>query len=74
METLLFKGSAHCKRGHGIQKLPKWILENDAFDFIEFFKKMFKKHFICEIEIKHKFIEKDNWKKITEKRELKKRY
>ena len=60
LETLLFKGSAHCKRGHGIQKLPKWILENDAFDFIEFFKKMFKKHFICEIEIKHKFIEKEN--------------
>ena len=35
LETLLFKGSAHCKRGHGIQKMPKWILENDAFNFIE---------------------------------------
>jgi hypothetical protein len=32
--------------------MPKWILENDAFNFIEFLKKMFKTHFISELEIK----------------------
>jgi hypothetical protein len=53
LETLLFKGSKHSKRGHGIQKIPKWILENKAFDFIKFFKKMFKLHFTLDTELRN---------------------
>lgn len=46
METLLFKGSTHFKRGHGIQRIPRWIVDNKAFDFTKFFVNMFKNHFI----------------------------
>lgn len=46
MEILLFKGSRHFKRGHGIQRIPGWIVDNNAFDFMKFFKKMVKDHFI----------------------------
>jgi hypothetical protein len=51
LETLLFKGEKHSKRGHGIQRIPKWILGNKVFDFVKFFKKMFKTHFILQSEV-----------------------
>jgi hypothetical protein len=45
LEILLFKGSRHVKRGYGIQQIPSWILNNNAFDFSLFLKNMFKRRF-----------------------------
>lgn len=45
LESLLFKGKKHCKRGHGIQRIPSWILENNSYDFIKFLNNVFKRHF-----------------------------
>ena len=42
LETLLFKGSRHLKRGQGICVIPNWILHNKHIDFIKYFKQMFK--------------------------------
>jgi hypothetical protein len=42
LDLLLFKGYRHFKRGHGIQKLPKWILNNADFNFTDFCKTLFK--------------------------------
>jgi len=41
LETLIFKGSYHIKRSHGITQLPDWILNNSYIDFINLFKNMF---------------------------------
>jgi hypothetical protein len=41
LETLLFKGSRHSKRGHGITIIPNWILKNKYIDFIQVIKEMF---------------------------------
>lgn len=41
LETLLFKGSRHSKRGQGITIIPNWILKNKYIDFINFIKEMF---------------------------------
>ncbi len=43
LETLLFKGSRHLKRGQGISELPCWILNNRHIDFMMYFKQMFNK-------------------------------
>lgn len=45
LDTLLFTGSRHMKRGQGIQKLPEWILKNNHFNFVEFFINLFKDKF-----------------------------
>lgn len=45
LDQLLFKGSRHFKRGHGIQQLPKWILNNTEFNFTEFCKTLFQSYF-----------------------------
>ena len=45
LDILLFKGSRHFKRGHGIQKLPNWIRMNTEFDFTNFCKIIFKNHY-----------------------------
>jgi hypothetical protein len=45
METLLFKGSAHSKRGYGITLLPTRIIKNKVFDFNKFFMDMFNRRF-----------------------------
>lgn len=45
LERLLFKGPKHFKRGHGIQKLPLWIINNNEFNFTEYCKIIFKRHF-----------------------------
>lgn len=41
LETLLFKGCTHSKRGQGITIIPDWILKNKYIDFILFIKEMF---------------------------------
>jgi len=50
LEQLCFKGGHHCKRGHGITELQKWILQNKSnFDFVKCFDKLFNKYFKKEI-------------------------
>ena len=36
LENLLFYTSRHCKRGHGIQLLPKHIINNKDFNYKKF--------------------------------------
>ena len=43
LEKLLFYGSRHCKRGHGIQLLPLWIRLTPANRIGELIKKYFDK-------------------------------
>ena len=45
LEKLLFTGYTHFKRGHGLQQLPKFILENNIFDFRNLMSNMFKTRF-----------------------------
>lgn len=40
---LLFKGACHFKRQQGITAVPDWILNNKYIDFIEHFKRGFRK-------------------------------
>ena len=42
LDILVFKGSTHIKRGQGITVLPDWIIKNRHFDFINFFKEVFR--------------------------------
>ena len=46
LDTLLFTGSRHMKRGHGIQALPPWIENNRHINFVAFFNDLFTNHFI----------------------------
>ena len=43
LDTLLFKGARHSKRGQGITQIPEWIRTSKIrdFDFITFFKNIF---------------------------------
>ena len=43
-DTLLFKGRKHCKFAQGITEVGSWIV-NGPFDFIEYFKTVFNKHY-----------------------------
>lgn len=45
LETLLFKGPKHMKRGQGIQLLPDWIQFNKVFNFNNFIKDLFIKKY-----------------------------
>tara|TARA_Y100000768_G_C23867465_1_gene628774 strand:+ start:123 stop:620 length:498 start_codon:yes stop_codon:yes gene_type:complete len=45
IEYLLFKSSKHCKRGHGIQCIPKNI-KDEEFNYINFLKRLYYKRFI----------------------------
>lgn len=45
LDIILFKGYKHFKRGHGIQKLPNWIITNNDFDFTKYCTTIFKKHY-----------------------------
>jgi hypothetical protein len=40
---LLFKGCCHFKRQQGITAVPDWIMKNKYIDFIEHFKRGFRK-------------------------------
>lgn len=52
LEEYLFKSAYHCKRGQGIQKLPKNVAINDEFDFVKFLINMYKNRFITIKNIK----------------------
>lgn len=43
LETMLFYGSRHCKRGQGIQLLPLWIRLTPANNILTGLQKYFKK-------------------------------
>tara|TARA_B100001093_G_C26795745_1_gene1000994 strand:- start:886 stop:1359 length:474 start_codon:yes stop_codon:yes gene_type:complete len=45
IEKLLFKSKYHCKRGHGIQKIPNYIKINKDFDYLKFIKNLCKSKF-----------------------------
>ena len=44
-DILLFKTKKHIKRAQGITELPAWILTNKHFNFIQFFRDLFKEKF-----------------------------
>ena len=52
LEEYLFKSAYHCKRGQGIQKLPKTVVNNDEFDFITFLINMYNNRFVTIKNIK----------------------
>ncbi len=52
LEGKLFKSAYHCKRGHGIQKLPTRIANNEEFNFIKFLIDMYNKRFVTIKNIK----------------------
>ena len=45
LEVLVFKGSRHLKRGHGITVLPNWISKNKHINFEERLRNMFLTRF-----------------------------
>lgn len=46
LEKLLFKSHNHCKRGQGIQHIPKHINQNKEFDYKKFLYNMYFNRFI----------------------------
>ncbi len=52
LEDYLFKSAYHCKRGQGIQKLPKKVVNNEEFDFVKFLIAMYKNRFVTIKNIK----------------------
>ena len=52
LEDYLFKSAYHCKRGQGIQKLPKKVVTNEEFDFVTFLTTMYKNRFVTIKNIK----------------------
>jgi len=52
LEDYLFKSAYHCKRGQGIQKIPKCVAKNDEFDFVGFLITMYKNRFVTIKNIK----------------------
>lgn len=47
LENLLFKSYNHCKRGQGIQHIPKHINKNSEFNYKRFLYNMYFNRFIC---------------------------
>jgi len=45
LEVLVFKGSRHLKRGHGITSVPDWLANNKHINFSNELKNMFIKRF-----------------------------
>ena len=52
LEEYLFKSANHCKRGQGIQKLPKKIINNEEFNFVKFLNTMYINRFVTIKNIK----------------------
>lgn len=46
LEKLLFKSKNHCKRGQGIQRLPKHINNNNEFNYKEFLNSIYNRCFV----------------------------
>lgn len=46
LEKLLFKSYNHCKRGQGIQHIPKHINENNDFNYKKFLYNMYFNRFV----------------------------
>ena len=44
-DTLLFKSKKHIKRAQGITELPEWIMNTKQFNFIHFFRELFRQKF-----------------------------
>jgi predicted small metal-binding protein len=45
LENLVFKTSKHCKRGHGIQVIPKHIKNNIEFNYCKFLNQLYISRF-----------------------------
>jgi hypothetical protein len=45
LEHLIFKTSKHCKRGHGIQIIPKHIKDNVEFNYCKFLNQLYISRF-----------------------------
>ena len=45
LEALIFKGSAHMKRGQGITQLSQRFLNNKKIDFVAFMRRLFSSRF-----------------------------
>ena len=52
LEEYLFKSANHCKRGQGIQKLAKKVINNEEFNFVKFLINMYNNRFITIKNIK----------------------
>ena len=52
LEEYLFKSAKHCKRGQGIQKLQKKIINNEEFNFVKFLINMYNNRFVTIKNIK----------------------
>jgi hypothetical protein len=61
-DILLFTTSRHLKRGSGITSVPKRIMDNKVINFIEFFKKMFSRHFPKDKKKEEREIERNEIK------------
>tara|TARA_Y100000389_G_scaffold203662_1_gene252914 strand:- start:1761 stop:2228 length:468 start_codon:yes stop_codon:yes gene_type:complete len=46
IEKILFTSAYHCKRGHGIQRIPKFIKNIEEYDYIRFIKNVIKSKFV----------------------------
>jgi len=44
LDIAIFKGASHLKRGHGIIRLPKNIVETKSMNMPDFFEAMVKRH------------------------------
>jgi len=61
LEKLLFTTKNHFKRGHGIQKLPKFIEKFHELDFKKILTNIYKKKFIDIKTTNYKLLIKNNY-------------
>ena len=52
LEKYLFKSAYHCKRGQGIQKIPKRVINCEEFNFVRFLINMYINRFVTIQNIK----------------------
>ena len=52
LEEYLFKSANHCKRGQGILKLAKKVINNEEFNFVNFLINMYNNRFVTIKNIK----------------------
>lgn len=56
LEYLLFNNKKHCKRGHGIQRLPEFIKKNTDFNYSKFLINLYNNRFVKIDKTKIKII------------------